>query len=396
MTSGSDRTYAVIYLAFLIISLLVYSRAFDNDFRQDDFVFLKHVETVSVLDSFKPSTDFAFYRPGSLLLFRLEHLIFARNGGAYIAFNYILHVLASIMVIFVIRRSGLSPGFEFIGAGLFLLGFGHYGKTVMWACCSGQIAATIMALAGILLSLRWAGCTKEAGENSRFGMNGILPVIGVALMTAAVLFHDSAVVASVVAAMAVLVCSRPINARDRFRIAFLLLPIPIILVLYNFLSAYYPACGMQAISFSQVPGYLLRYAGFAIIPIQKTGIVELPDILRKTIGLLPQFQMIVGALLLLAMGYLAIKHKWGIRMFSIWFPLAILPFTLVILPAGWLQLRYLYFASIPLCSLTAVGFFRLMSARGTGCRLIAMVLMSVIVLCTSVLVLLLETHYAAF
>ena len=393
---GPVRIRFIFMLVTGVLAFLVYSRAFDNGFRHDDLVFLRHVENTSVLDSFSPSSDFVFYRPGSLLLFRAEHMLFRGDSGSYIVFNFILHLAASALVLLVMRRLGLFPGAEFMAAGLFLLGFGHYGKVVMWACCSGQIASVLLSLAGILVSLRWAVRVEDADGKDGRNRGRYLLFAAILLMTSAIFFHESAIVTPVIAAIAVMASRRPARSTVGMRGVLLMLPVPLFLTLFLFLSGSNPVYGPDKERLFQVPIYLLRYAGFALFTIQRTGIVSISPMLHRLIELAPMLQLVTGVLFMAVLGYIAFTREKGPRILSIWVPLAILPFTCIALPEGWLQLRYLYFASIPLCGLAAAGYYRLNSGRGTLVRIFSSAVVILIILGTSVLVLLLERHYAGF
>ncbi len=394
--AGPAGTRFIFLLVIVILAFSIYSRAFDNGFRQDDFAFLRHVENTSVLDSFKPSTDFAFYRPGSLLLFRAEHMLFGENSGSYIAFNFILHLIVSVLVLVVMRRLGLFPGAEIMAAGLFLLGFGHYGKVVMWACCSGQLVSVLLSLAGILISLRWAGRVEDVDGKAGRNRDRYLFVAAMLLMTSAILFHESAIVTPVVAAVAVMAVRRSAGFNAGRRAVLIMLPVLLFLIMYLFLSGSYPVYGPDQERLFQAPAYLLRYAGFALFTVQRTTIVSLSPILNQLIELAPMLQIISGVLLMAVLGYIAFTGERGPRILSIWFPIAILPFTCIVLPEGWLQLRYLYYASIPLCGLAAAGYYRLTVGRGTMTKIFSSAVVIIIIIGTSALVLLLERHYASF
>ncbi len=384
-SDGKGRDHWI-YLAFVVLSFLVYSRAFDNGFRQDDFVFLKHVETTTFLDSLKPCTSFAFYRPGTIALFRFIHMIFGRNGGAYIVFNFLTHLASSFLVLLILKRMRSFRGSAALAAGLFLLGLGHYGKTVMWACCCGQLVSIVLSLGGILLSIR--SC-----EDRKSGYKLFLAIF---LMTAAVLFHEGAIVSPFVAMLAVLFNTDSRRVHRRVRAVLLLIPVPLLLIIYRFLLLTNPEYGLQVSLFYQVPGYLIRYAGFTVFPLQNTSIVNVSPALRRLLDMAPQLHWMIGALLLAVMGYLAVRPGKDVRTLSAWFPVAILPFTLIALPEDWLQLRYIYFASIPVCALTAAGLQWLVSSRSAALKTIAAAFLALAVICTTILVLLLERHYAGF
>ena len=384
-SDGKGRDHWI-YLVFVVLSFLVYSRAFDNGFRQDDFVFLKHVETTAFLESLKPCTSFAFYRPGTIVLFRFIHMIFGRNAGAYIVFNFLTHLASSFLVLLILKRMRSFRGSAALAAGLFLLGLGHYGKTVMWACCCGQLVSIVLSLGGIFLSIR--SCE---GRKSRYDL-----FLAIFLMTAAVLFHEGAIVAPFVALLAVLFNTDSRRAPRRARVALLLIPVPLFLIIYRLFSSAYPEYGLHISLFYQVPGYLIRYAGFTVFPLQNTSIVNASPALQRLLDMAPQLHWMFGTLLLAAMGYLAVRPGKDVRTLSAWFPVAILPFTLIALPEDWLQLRYMYFASIPVCGLAAAGLHRLVSSRSVALKTIAAGFLALAVICTTILVLLLERHYAGF
>lgn len=378
---------------FIIISLLLYARSFDNGFRQDDAVYLRHAETASLLDSLRPSDDIEFYRPASLVLFRLEHLLFGRRSGAYIAFNFALHCLTAILMFLVLRRISPVPGSASAAAGLFLLGLFHYGKTVMWACCCGPIASTALSLAGIYLAVRWAECGAQDG--ARIGrVNRLL--LAAVLMSCAILFHEGAIVTPVIAALAVPAGRRTVRLRGRGMAALLLIPIPAFLVAYGVLASIYPVYRVGAQTIGAAPAHLVRYLGFAVVPIQRTGIIDAPPVLRRLIGIAPQLQQAAGVMVLGTLGALTAAGKRGLRTLGAWAPAAILPYTLITLPGDWLELRYLYFAAIPLCGLAAAGWHRLAFSRAAALRAVAIVLIAAAVLGASTLVILLERHYASF
>jgi hypothetical protein len=381
-----SRIWSIVWLVLAAVALIVYSRSFDNGFRQDDIVYLRHVEQTPLSGSFKPSADFAFYRPGSLLLFRAEYALFGRGGGAYLAFNFMLHLLAAVLAGLVMKRLGSGHGAALIGSGLFLVGFGHYGKVVMWACCSGQIAAVVLSLAALLISLRWIAGKGKGGM--------LLPAAAVALMAFAVYFHETAVATPLIAALAAMETGRG-KPGTRLRAAALLIPVPLLAVKCLIMARYYTAHLPEPDSWLHAPAYLLRYAGFALIPFQKTVIFDLPTSLRGMALAMPAVQAAAGTAIFLIMVYLAVRRKGTLRVLCLWFPLAIAQFTLVRLPEGWLQLRYLYFAAIPLCGLAGCGFTALYRG-GAKRRAAAVALLAAATVCTAALVLILESHYASF
>ena len=146
---------AGLYIVFLLLSLAVFSTSFDNPFRDDDFVFVRHAAGAAEFsDLLKPGPDFAFYRPGALLLFWAQVRALGGSGGGYVVFNFIVHALNSILLILALKHLSFSPGARFLAGGLFVLGFAHYGKQVMWACSSGPLVSVLLITCALYLYLR--------------------------------------------------------------------------------------------------------------------------------------------------------------------------------------------------------------------------------------------------
>lgn len=353
-----------------LLSLSVYTRAFDNPFRQDDFRFLSHVEANTFRDTLKPATGFAFYRPGALALFSLEHAWFGRHSGAYIAFNYVLHVMVSILMVFVLSRLGLDRRVALLASGLFLLGFGHYGKQVMWACTSGSLGAALLSLAAILVTLRWVQSTPRA-EGGR--LKGVWqPAAAFLLLVASATLHEGSLVVCFL--IAFLVYTRSGSRSMRKHAVWFLAPIPAMLASWFVLSEFYPVYGTLGESMrapSWVPmvsiqetvisasQYLPRYLGFMVLPVQPTALIAGSALGRVVMESAPYFHLVIGTAMLAGLLYLVLRRKGVLRVLGLWLPLALLPFAFVAQPARHLELRYLYNASIPFCALTAMGVWAL-------------------------------------
>jgi hypothetical protein len=380
-----------IYAVFAALSLLVYSRAFDNPFRQDDVAICRYVSTIGIQDVFR-TTSFAFYRPGALAVFSVEHALFGENSGAYIVFNYVTHVLISLGMCLVLRRAGVSARGAFLAGGLFVLGVGHYGKKIMWACTSGPLFSAVLSLAALLLMFAWLECDRRGASgsgNARYAYPlGIAIALGIAP-----LFHEASLW-TVPLILAVVLIYGPRDWRARARCG--LPPVLVLtgwLAVLGFVSDAYPAYRIGWDALGGAPLYLVRYIGFMVVPLQQTAVAKLPGFLDPVASFAAHAQVLVGLAGVLVLAALVFKGTAPERLLSLWLVLWLVPFSMVRLPGTWLELRYLYCASIPYCGLLGLGFDVAGSRCGTVAKGLRRVVVVGLVLATVVLVLLLERQY---
>jgi hypothetical protein len=385
---------AYIYAFCAILSLSVYPRAFDNPFRQDDFVFLRHVENNTLRDALKPLPEFASYRPGAIALFSLEHKLFARNSGAYIMFNYTLHVVVSILMLFILLRIDPHSKAPLLASGLFLMGFGHYGKQIMWACASGPLASVLLSLASMLITIHWVGqCNmRDNGKPGRLKYV-LYPVFALILLTLSPLFHEASVVTCVVISFIVMVSLRSSNSSKLNHAILFLIPLPLWLGFWFLVAKSYSAFRGIEESIPNVPVYLIRYIGFMVLPIQRTAIIGATPTRDLAIVISQYLHLVIGSTILVLLLYLAFKSKGTPRVLSVWFLLALGPFTLVTLPEHWLELRYLYHASIPFCGLTAIAVLALWGQKRVVWKVIAGAVIVGVMVGSVVLQVVLENRY---
>ena len=132
MLLGMRNHIAIVYVVYLAMSALLYAPSVDNSFRDEDFAHLRYSsEKASLSEVIKPTQFFASDRPGALSLFYLEYRIFKLNSEWYLLFNYLLHILISLLAWRVFLALGLGQVAAALGASLFVLGYGHYGKVVI-------------------------------------------------------------------------------------------------------------------------------------------------------------------------------------------------------------------------------------------------------------------------
>ncbi len=342
-----------------LLALAVYARSFDNGFRADDFPFLSAVAAAPTpLALFAPQADIAFYRPLALALFALEHRLFGLASGLYLGFNVLLQAAAAGLGLLLLGRLGLGPLAARAAALAFFAGVFHFGKQVTWACTSGGLLGFVLLLVALLLAERPAEPARWRRQRSRTALL-------VAIALAAPFLHESGLLIGPLVLLRRLLAGRPARRADWALGAFLFLPA---------LALWFWATGAAGVDTAQtsvagggltplLPRYL-RYLGLALLPLQVAGLD--PALASSGARLLAFAQLTLGALV--AAGCLARlftrRAPAGQRFLAAWALVALLPYALIPVPRGWLELRYLHGAALPLAALAAA----LLAAARPGWR----------------------------
>ena len=346
-----------IYIAFLVASIAVYAASFDNGFREDDFEYIRWVSRFSgSLDPFRASPLHTFYRPGAMMLFWMAFRVFGpENSGAYIALNFAIHVLSSICLIGVLRGLRIGRPASCLAGGLFVLGLGHYGKKVMWACTCGPLSAILLVLCSLRLMQRHLEGPKDSEE---FRMKYLIAA-GL-LMLAAPAFHEIGLIAPIlVIALLVTTCGGDTWRRGRIRTMIALSPVIVTfsvwLSIYRSISIEHEQIRHAILTCTRAPLVLFRHLGFMLLPIKPSPLIEgRPGPIRWLLSISTPLHTVIAAAIIAASLYLLIRGNRAKKFLVIWMYVAIIPFCLVDMPEGWLELRYLYCAAMPLCALIAL------------------------------------------
>jgi hypothetical protein len=343
---GGARRSLVIFAVLALLSLLLYLPAFDNGFRDDDYALL-YVTTSAhtASDLIAPRPDMAFYRPATWLLFAAEYQAFGMNAGRYIAFNWLLHLVNSLLFMTVLRRAGYGDNVAATAAGLFLVGYGHFGKQVLWACMSGGLLSVTLALVTVLGALALLDPDAEAPAP------WLAPSLGVLVFLAPSL-HESALIAP---AVALILCWKEYGwsafARKRR-----LLWVGGAVVWSLVLVAASPIHGTVL----EAPGALLggpvrmvRYVGLMALPLQDSPLLSRinPTLSRAA----PVIQLFLGTGILATAAVAARRRGRTIWSLLAWMLVALAPFCLIGMAWHWLELRYVYFASSGFATLVALS-----------------------------------------
>jgi len=337
------RTPGFLFATLAVVSLLAYLPVFDNGFRRDDFAFLEQmVEYGGSWQVFAPIYRFAFFRPGAIALFQGEYALFHVHAAPYLVVNYLLHMATAFAGWRLLRRLGLDEWVSALAAGLFAVGFGHYGKTVMWAASAGSVVATLLCVVAVDLA---TGPLENARQR-------------VALFAAVVLapsFHEIGLLASV------LVAARAWKRGGRWWcVAAAGLSLVGWTATWAALSHVYAPYAAAASKLPRVPIQLARYFSLFVLPVEES--VTAPTRVQQIATVVAWLRIPVGVAL--AVGFVAFANalRPG-RFLVLWILVALLPFTLVGLPGDGLQLRYTYTAALPFCAMAAVVLTRMRARR---------------------------------
>ena len=373
------RSTWLLLLIGLASSLVLFAPAFDNPLRDDDLVFLGHVIAHPGLrDLLRPSPSFAFYRPGALLLFRLEYGLLGLAGGHYLVVNYLLHVSIAIVLLGLLRAIRVHETAAALGTALFLVGFGHYAKQPMWACTSGPMASALLCLLAIRFALRRTE-VPDAASHPRRALAWSAAMLGA--LSLAPLFHEAGLVAPLL--LLPILWPRGEKATGRgILVAFSALPALAWTLTLLALSRHYPAYRGAAPQILRVPVYLFRYLGFMLLPIQKSQL-----------ALTPYLQAGLSGAVVVASAGLVRRGPRSARLLVLWLYAALLPFCLIALPDGWLEMRYLYFAAAPACGLAGMLAATLHEKSRTAGRQLVVASACAVVIATLAFELVLEHKY---
>ena len=156
---GLFSSASFLYAAALGIALLIYLPSLRGPFLSDDSIYLTQnpqVQTVSVenlLEILDPTGDLSLrvanYAPLHLLAHMAEWTLFGESMLAYHLVNVALHALVVLLLIGLLRDSGVSPRWALLAGALFLVHPANV-EAVAWI---SQLK-TLLAMALLLVALR--------------------------------------------------------------------------------------------------------------------------------------------------------------------------------------------------------------------------------------------------
>ncbi len=372
--------HTIPYALLCVLSLALFAPSFNNGFREDDYLFLyKTIHSKGWVALVGNGMGLTFYRPGAWVLFAAEYNVFWMHSGHYVMFNWVLHLLNSFLLFVVLRRAGYGGSAAAWAAGLFVLGFGHYGKQVMWACTSGPLVAVALTMSAVLVALR--STDPRAGPTAR----RLAPLGGLLALLAAT-FHESSLVAPAIALFLCLKIHGPWKHMRKgpvFWTAAGLLWIGILALV----SPEHKPYARAASDIVAMPWRIVRYVGIMALPIQNSPLL---DRVWSPLGTYAHvIQLVVGFAFLAAGAFLAHTRAWGGWTLLSWLIVGLIPFALIgIVASDWIELRYVYFASMAFNTIVALWLLE----RRKAFRLTVIVLL---IVATATVTTALEHKYAA-
>jgi hypothetical protein len=339
---------AVIAAAFAC-ALFAFAPGFDNGFWRDDFVLLERAEVART----QPATLAQrwvepFNRPLAQVAFFIEYRLFGLESGKYIVANTLLHV-GNCVLLYWLFLLPLGPQAAAAAALLFALGFGFYGKAILWAANVPDLLATGFVLATGIAAIH-AQLARRAPERAAWmGFAGILFAMGLAC-------KESAITAIVMVAGLMWPHRRSLWSVVR-KIAVLVIVAGVYFIVQLLADSGVARVANDPAAWLQLPGRALRLATLMAVPVQADSplVATLGPLATRVALLVDQVRPVLGVVLLALAGLWFWRGSGAVRWLLAAYLGCLLPFGLIHLPEGWLDIRYAYLPATCFCGLLAYG-----------------------------------------
>lgn len=384
------RLLAAVAFGALFCALFVYAPGFDNGFWRDDFVLLERAEAART----QPAVLGArwvepFNRPLAQVAFYLEYRVWGLESGRYILTNTLLHVVNAVLL-FWLLQTPLGAQAAAGAALLFALGIGFYGKALLWAANLPDLLATGFVLATGIAATR-AQLARLAPQRAAWMLvAGMLFAMGLAckesavmaiIMVGGLMWPHRRSLASVVRKLAVLVA---------------VFGVYVAFQLWNESGlgrvAHDPAVWLA------LPVRALRQATLMVLPVQADSplVAALGPLGARAAALIDQIRPALGVVLLGLSAWWFWRGGGAARWLLASYCAFLLPFGLIHLPEGWLDIRYAYLPATCFCGLLGYGLRALWLRAGRVRRMALGLALMLAIAADVTLVRRLEAKYAGF
>jgi hypothetical protein len=384
------RLLVAVVAAAFFCSLFAFAPAFDNGFWRDDFVLLERAEAARTHPSTLGSRWVEpFNRPLAQLVFYVEYRLFGLDSGKYIVANTLLHVVNCALAYWLFLLP-LGPPAAAGAALLFALGCGFYGKAVLWTANVPDLLATGFVLATGIAATR-AQLARRAPERAAWmGFAGILFAMGLAC-------KESAITALVMVAGLMWPHRRSLVSVLR-KIAVLVVVAGAYVALQLVADSGIARVVHDPVAWLQLPGRALRLATLMTLPVQADSplVSNLGPLAGRLAVLMDQVRPVFGVVLLAAVALWFWRGPGVVRWLLAAYLGFLLPFGLIHMPEGWLDIRYAYLPATCFCGLVAYGMRALWLRSGRLGRLAIGIVMLGMIAADVTLVRRLEAKYDAF
>ncbi|MFQ5600388.1 MAG: hypothetical protein ACE5G2_07530 [Candidatus Krumholzibacteriia bacterium] len=381
--------HAGVAAAALCCALFAFAPGFDNGFYRDDFVLLERAEAArhdpSVLAErwVEP-----FNRPLSQLLFYLEYQLWGLDSGLYIVTSTLVHALNAALL-FALFQGPLGAQVAAGAAILFGLGFGFYGKAVLWAANLPELVATTFVLGTGVAALR---AQLERTPRKRLAAMGIAGL----LFLLALLCKESGLMALLMVGGLMWPQRRSLSSVTR-KLAVLV----VISVAYLGLQIVHGTGVARVLDPSiwlRLPLRAVSLAAFMTLPVQgdSTLVHGAGPLLSRFLILIDQTRPLLGLVLLAAGIFWFVRGPGAVRWLLASFLGFLLPSGLIQLPGTWLDIRYAYLPATCFCGLAAYGLRALWLRWGAGRRVVLALALFACLYADLALVRRLESKYDGF
>ncbi|MBI5045179.1 MAG: hypothetical protein HZC02_04585 [Candidatus Levybacteria bacterium] len=162
-------------VVLLVSGFLVFSKSLSNYFAGDDFTWLRwaadchrllqdQIQQCSTIPAtigqyFTNSEGF-FYRPGTRSYFLLAYPVFELFPLPFHVISLLLHLSATLLAFFILKKFLRDKIFGFVGA-LFFLVLSIHSEAVFWISVTGHMIATNLLFASFLSFLYWKETKKK-------------------------------------------------------------------------------------------------------------------------------------------------------------------------------------------------------------------------------------------
>ena len=375
--------------AALLCSLFVFFPGFDNGFWRDDFRLLERSDAAQS-DSrilwqrwVEP-----FNRPLAQAAFALEYRWWGLDSGRYILTNTLLHVLNAALL-FWLFMGPLGAQAAATAALLFALGFGFYGKAILWAANLPELLSTTFVLATGIAAHR-AQLARLAPQRAAWmGLAGILLALALAC-------KESGIMAVVMVGGLMWPHRRSLKSVIR-KIGVLVVVCGTYLMVQFLAQSGVAQVADDPGAWLAMPMRALRLATLMVLPIQESVLlVHASPVVARSAALLDQVRPVLGIALLAAASLWFLRGSGAVRWLLASYFAFLLPFGLINLPGDWLDIRYAYLPSTCFCGLLALAL-RMGWLRGGGlARTLIGILVFIGVAADVLLVRQLESKYDGF
>jgi len=374
----------------LFCAIFAFGSGFDNGFWRDDFVLLEHSEAARQhLPELWSRWVEPFNRPLAQAAFYAEYRLWGLGSGHYIFANTLLHVM-NCALLFWLLQSPLGAQVAAAAAFLFALGFGFFGKAILWAANLPDLLATSFVLATGIAATR-AQLARLAPQRAAWmGGAGILFAMGLAC-------KENGIMAIVMVAGLMWPHRRSIGSVVR-KIGVLVLVCGLYVVLQLLANSGIARVAGDPGAWLALPMRALRLATLMILPVQADSplVASLGPLAARLVTLVDQVRPGLGFALLLFAALWFWRGSGAVRWLIASYFAFLLPFGLIHLPEGWLDIRYAYLPATCFCGIVAYGFRSLWLRSGRVRRTILALVLFALVGADITLVHRLEAKYDGF